>query len=400
MRKLIGFLLVLLVFASCSKDDIRSISRENLFTLDIGRLEDQIDLINLEGEQSSAKTRITMRDGLFYISDGKGERVVRYTSYGDLLFMIFNEENNPPPMTLPLNPPEGEQVTRWASVYPFQNPGEITVDSRKHMYVEDRLPPERHAFDQESRSLLDSTVLHFDTNGKFLEYLGREGLGGSPFPRINSIHTTIDDEIAVVCRLPDGWNIYWFNAEGTLLFSIPISSSTLPVPSDLDFFPSLDSVSIAPNERKVFCKIDYYRSTYDESTETQTGITFDSSVIWVMDVESGIYESIIEIPLFEQTYTEGNREYTESLIYSMIGIVNDGWVFLSVPVDGGYSLLVVRENSSEQRRGSIQVDNDELYFNAFDVSPDGILSGLLADDWQAKIVWWRSDSLIGDIVVP
>jgi hypothetical protein len=82
----------------------------------------------------------------------------------------------------------------------------------------------------------------------------------------------------------------------------------------------------------------------------------------------------------------------------MIGVVNDGWAFLSIPVDGGYSLLVVREKSSEQRRGFIQVDNNELFFNAFDVSSDGILSGLLADDWQAKVVWWRSDSLIGEIV--
>jgi hypothetical protein len=312
--------------------------------------------------------------------------------------MIYNEEDNPPPLTLPVNPGEGEQVTRWASVYPFREPGEIRVDSRKHIYVEDKLPPDRHTYDPESRALLDSTVLHFDTDGKFVEYLGREGLGGSPFPRINSIHATVNDEIAVVCRLPQGWNIYWFNQDGTLLYSIPISSDSLPLMSEQELFPSVDSVSIAPDERKVFIKIDYYASTFDASTETKTGIAFDSSVIWVMNVESGIYESVIEIPLFEETYTEANREYTESLMYSMVGVVRNGWVFLSIPADGGYSLLVVREQSPEQRRGFIQVSNDELYFNAFDVSEDGILSGLLADDWQAKIVWWRSDTLIGDIV--
>ncbi|MDR2900019.1 MAG: hypothetical protein LBV20_00665 [Treponema sp.] len=397
MKKCIGFLLAVFIFVSCADDDIRSISRENLFMLDIGRLEDQIDLINLEGQQSTEKTRITMRDGLFYIADGKGERLVRYTSYGDLLFMVYNEETNPPPLTLPLNPPLGEQVTRWASVYPFREPGEIAVDSQKHIYVEDRLPPDRHTFDQETRALLDSTVLHFDTDGKFVEYLGREGLGGSPFPRISSLHTTVNDEIAVICRLPGGWNIYWFNAEGLLLYSIPISSNTLPSFSDGELFPSVDSVSIAPDMRKVYLKIDYYRSTFDESTETQTGIAFDRSLIWVMNVESGVYENTIEIPLFEQTYDEGNREYTESLIYSMMGVVNNGWAFLSVPVDGGYSLLAVRENSSEQRRGFIQVDNNELFFNDFDVSDDGIISGLLADDMQAKIVWWRSDTLIEEI---
>ncbi len=378
--------------------EIKRISEnENYTAINIGRLEDQINLINFEGTQSAEKTRITMRDGLFYISDGKGERVVRYTSYGDLLFMVYNEETNPPPLTLPLNPPEGEQVTRWAVTYPFREPGEIAVDSRKHIYVEDRLPTDRHIFDEELKSLLDSTVLHFDTNGKFVEYLGREGLGGSPFPHINSIFTTVNDEIAVVCRLPQGWNIYWFNPNGMLRFSIPISLRTLPPSPAEELFPSISSISIAPDERKIFIKIDYQRSTFDESTNTQTGIVFDRSVIWVMNAASGIYESAIEIPLFEQTFREGSREYTESLIYSMIGVVNNGWVFLSVPVDGGYSLLAVRKNSSEQHRGFIHVDNNELYFNDFDISADGILSGLLADDWQAKIVWWRSDTLINEI---
>ena len=398
MRNFFTFLALILVFTSCSKNNIRSINREDLFTLDIGRLEDQIDLFNLEGERSIRKTGITMRDGLFYISDGNGQKVARFTSYGDLLFMIYNEETNPPPLTLKPGNGEGGQVTRWATAYPLREPGEITVDSRKHIYLEDRLPPDRHSFDPELKVLLDSTVLHFDTNGNFIEYLGRDGLGGSPFPRINRIFTTVHDEIAVVCRLPSGWNIYWFNAEGTLLYSIPILNSELPIPPDQDFFPSADSISIAPDERKVYLKVDYYKSTYDESTNTKSGIAFDNSIIWVMNVETGIYESMIEIPLFEQTYVENNRKFSESLIYSMVGVVKNRWVFLFVPVDGGYSLLVVRENSQEQRRGFIHVDNDELQFNAFSVSDEGILSGLLANDWEARIVWWRSDSLIGEIV--
>jgi hypothetical protein len=218
MNLLLMLILALSVFFSgCSKGGVVSVAREDLFTLDIGRLEDQIDLYDLEGGRSVRKTGVTMRDGLFYISDGNGGKIVRYTSYGDLLFMIYNEETNPPPLSLRNNTDEIGLVTRWALSYPLREPGEITVDSRKHIYVDDRLPYERHSFDVENKALLDSMVLHFDADGRFVEYLGQEGVGGSPFPKIEKLYTSVRDEFAVVCRLPLGWNIYWFDVDGTLL---------------------------------------------------------------------------------------------------------------------------------------------------------------------------------------
>jgi acyl-CoA thioester hydrolase len=51
-----------------------------------------------------------------------------------------------------------------------------------------------------------------------------------------------------------------------------------------------------------------------------------------------------------------------------------------------------------QRRGFIQVDNDELQFNAFYVSEDGILSGLLATELEVKAVWWRTDPIASELL--
>jgi hypothetical protein len=53
-------------------------------------------------------------------------------------------------------------------------------------------------------------------------------------------------------------------------------------------------------------------------------------------------------------------------------------------------------SNNEQRQGFIRIDDDELLFNIFDLSEEGILSALLLNDWQAKVVWWRTDKLIGD----
>jgi len=400
MKNLPFFLLlfVFLVFACERTTQIPSIEREDLFTLDIGKLEDQIALFGLEGDRGIRRADITMRDGLFYISDGNGAKILRYNSYGDLLFMIYNEEYNPRPLTLK-HLTEGTIVTRWAVSYPLLEPGEITVDSRKHIYVMDRLPYERHSFDTENKALMDSVILHFDADGRFIEYLGREGIGGSPFPKIEGLYTSIKDELAVVCRLQTGWSIYWFDPEGALLFVVQLKNEAIPIPANRDnVFPALDTIAVGPDARKLFVKVNYYRNTYDESTNTRTGIEPDGSVVWVMNVEDGTWENSIDVPFFEYTYTEQDRKITSRMLYSLLGVFKNGQLFFSFPVEGGYSILVMPSESGsvgEQHQGFIRVDNDELQFNVFDLSADGILSGLLADDWQLKIVWWRTDKFLG-----
>jgi hypothetical protein len=388
--------------SGCGKDGrVPSVDRQDLFTLDIGRLEDQIALYNLEGGGGVRPADLAMRDGLFYISDGNGGKILRYNSYGNLLFMIYNEETNPPPMTL--KPLQGENAaTRWAVSYPLLEPGKITVDSRKHIFVRDRLPDERHSYDPEGRSLLDNIILHFDADGRFVEYLGREGIGGSPFPKIEGLYISQGDDLAVVCRLSTGWNIYWFEGGGKLLFIVQLKNESIPVPPDREAVtPSLDAIIAAPDSRKLYIKVDYYRDIYDESTNTRTGNEPDSSIIWIMNAENDSWEKTVEIPFFEYTYTEQNRRVTSKMLYSLLGVIKEGKIFLSFPVEGGYSILVLHPGSAsgmEQQQGFIQVRAEELYFNAFDLSDEGILSGLLLDDWKVKLAWWRTDKFIEDLL--
>ncbi|MDR3333496.1 MAG: hypothetical protein LBT13_01220 [Treponema sp.] len=360
-------------------------------------MEDQIALYNLEGDQGIARTDLAMRDGFFYITDGNGQKIVRYNSFGDILFMIYNEETNPVPLTLRTMQP-GEVVTRWAISYPLQEPGNVAVDSRKHIYAEDQLPYERHGFDAESKALLSSVILHFDGDGHFVEYLGQEGVGGSPFPRIEGLYTSVEDELAVICRLPTGWNIYWFDGDGMSMYLVTLRNDAIPVPADRKdvVFASLDSIAPAPDERKLYVKVDYYRDTYDESTNTRSGNEPDSSVIWVMNVEDGSYDRTIEVPFFEYTVNENGRKVPLKMLYSLLGIIQKGRIFLSFPVEQGYSLLILAADSQEYQ-GFIQVDHEELQFNAFDLSKEGILSALLVTDWDVKLVWWRTDKLLGDV---
>ena len=388
---------VLTVFAgSCDGTAISSVEREDLFTLDIGPMEDQIALYSLDGSRGIRRTGFTMRDGQFYISDGNTGKIVRYNSYGDILFMIYNEETNPAPITLKTNISDDEQATRWAYQYPLEEPGWIAVDSRRHIYVEDRVSQSDHRFDSDMRALLDGIILHFDHDGRYINFLGREGPGGSPFPRITGLTSTLKDELAVTCRVPDGWDIYWFNPSGSLLFLVKIKSGEIPVLSDWpEALAVIPDITVSPDERKVYIKVDYSRDTFDRSTNTRTGSESITSVIWTLNVEDGKYVGSVEVPLYE--VVENGQSTDNKVFYQILGVARHGKVLLYFPVDNGYSLLFVDTHSREQRRGFIQFSNEELKYNDFFLSGEGILSAMLADNFSVKFLWWRTDRFIGEI---
>jgi len=384
---------IFLVFSSCGNNTSASIEREELFSLEIGPMEDQIALYNLDGTRGIRKTGFTMRDGLFYIADGNSGKIVRYNSYGDLLFMIYNEETNPVPLTLKTNISEDEQATRWAHTHPLEEPGWIAVDSRKHIFVEDRLPFSEHRFDPETRALLDGIILHFDQDGRFIDYLGREGIGGSPFPRIVGLSTSVRDELAVICRIPDGWDVYWFNASGMLLYIMKISSGKIPpLPDWPQALAVINSVSASVDSRKLYIKVDYTRDTFDQSTNTRTGSEPAGSCIWTLNAEDDFYSDPVEIPLFE--LAESGRQSNIKVFYSILGVANDGKVLLYFPVDNGYTLLFIDVITREQRRSSIRFAGEELGYNDFFLSAEGILCAMLTDNNNIKMVWWRTDRVI------
>jgi hypothetical protein len=393
------FSLLILFLSACSRGDVVSVAREDLFTLDIGRLEDQLALYDLEGDRGINQASLAMRDGLFYISDGNGQKIARYNSYGDLLFMIYNEETNPAPYSLKTNIEDSARVTRWAFSYPLRFPGKIVVDSRRHIYVEERLPDDRYGYDGENRALLDSIVLHFDADGRFLEYLGQGGIGGSPFPRISGLYSSAEDELAVVCRIPTGWSIYRFDSSGSALSQVRLKNSAVPVPPDWpDVSSSVDAIMAAPDNRSLYLKVDYYRDTFDESTSTRTGNEPYGSIIWIMN-ENGVYTGNVEVPLLEHSFDDNGRKLRARMLYFMLGVIREGRVFLGFPEEAGYSLVILNTDaasSGESQHGVIRVNQDELQLNSFNLSADGILSALLVSDYNAKLVWWRTDKMLGE----
>ena len=111
-------------------------------------------------------------------------------------------------------------------------------------------------------------------------------------------------------------------------------------------------------------------------------------------MEEGVYESFVEVPFFEQRYTEMGRTIIVNLLYSMTGVMREGGILLHFPTEEGYALLRMDSRGYGQRRGLITINPDELRFNIFHLSSEGILCALLADDWRIKVAWWRLDRFL------
>ncbi|MDZ7795145.1 MAG: hypothetical protein U5P10_16085 [Spirochaetia bacterium] len=314
MKRLIILLTLLpvLFLLSCQVDEQRTLEREKLFELEIGKMEDQLDMLQLRGIPFRQKSRILMRNGLFFISNGSSQKVMEFTSYGDIVSLYYNPDQNPEPFLLNENAPDDQLSNRRAFKYPFKEVGEIAVTSNKTLLVEDRVSEMQQEYDKEIQAMLNRVVLRFDQNGQMIDYLGREGSGGTPFPYIESIQVTNSDQIVVISRSIQHWFVYWFNSQGSLLYEATISRSNLPVPEGQELLPSLGSVSADTDEHLLYLKIDYYGG---ESTDTGTkrNIYFQHSRIWWYDLESEKYAGSVTVPVRTDEYRISEFEESKKI---------------------------------------------------------------------------------------
>lgn len=392
-------LIALAAAASCSDDKvITSLKREQLFTLGYGVLEDQLNLFNLEGKAPPQKTRLAMRDGIFFVSNGNAAKVMSLSSFGDLLSMVYNPERNPPPLTLRDASDGADAQGRIARQYPFASPGEIAVDSRRTIFVEDRVPDGRRSYDESMKASLESVILRFSREGIYQDYLGQEGVGGTPFPILSGLYINAADECVVVSVTGIGWAAFRFDQRGTLVSKLTVRRDDLPAPpSESGAIASADGIICAPDGTGLLLKIDYFNEKIDKETRSQSGIEFSSSWAWVMDGDSGVYVDSYELPAFESPAAVKAGEAPVPRAWQLTGSAA-GTLFLSAADEDGatyYGLFDL--GSKTTRRYSLRIDPEELRYTAFSLSPDGILSALLGSPYEARFVWWRFDKVIGGL---
>jgi hypothetical protein len=385
--------------SGCESKTYETLPRTELFSIRIGKMEDEIDLFQFPQVSSSWKTSVFMRDGTFYVASGSSQKVMEFTSHGDLLSMYYNPDENPQPVMLQNVTDGGAVSNRRAYPYAFYQVGEIAVSRSKMLYVEDRLPDERAVEDEELGIKLNTIVLRFE-NGEYRGYLGQEGIGGNPFPYIQGMYILNQDEISILCRTMTEWLVFWYSAAGERLEAARISPEELPVPEGEGLFSNLETIIPDPRERVLYLKIDYYREGKDNATGIKYGIEDLASRIYRFDVKTGRYESFVDVPRNVKRERGGDFFDVEDVIYSyeFIGVDGEGNFFLKSREEGNiHQILILAQEGQALRRHDITIEDSELLFSVFHVSAEGILSALLASETGARVVWWRSDALLRDI---
>ena len=393
---------------ACSKEEKKSMEREDLFHLRYGSFEDEIDLFHFYEREENVDSQIFMKDGFFYVSNSEAKKVMKFTSFGDLLTIYYNAEFNESGIFPELqhiheqkdeneknehksaNEKKDSMLHTVLSVqYPFNYPTFITVSDEKDLYVVDSLQHGRLEFDIEDEISLKNIVLHFNEKGEFVDYIGQEGYGGSPFPHIFKITSNAENELIVICKVREDFHLYYYNRLGVLVDKCIIEVNNLKrlYKNDKNIYISIESAYPAYNEKCIYIKCDYYLQEIDESTKVKKGIKNEKTILYVFD---RFKKDIVnfELPTYNFSETVGGERVSVKKIYEMMGVDASGKVFLITPHKTGYSLIFFDVKSKRFYQHTLYVP--PALYTCFHVSETGILSALFATEEGALVSWWKS----------
>lgn len=394
-----------LFFASCEKyARIKTVEEDELFSMNYGNFEDELNLFGIT-KVGDIRTEIAMRDGFFYIVNGEAGKILSLNSYGDLLSVYYNEDDYSKKNS---GLPEKSTEAIWQPVeYPFEYTGKIAIDSRKYMYVVGTVPKERNEQDENENLLYSQVVLCFSSDGTVLDYIGQQGPGGTPFPTIKGIYTTENDELVVVCLSNDGLKVFWFNINGFLRYEIPIKNSKVPLISpealnysatSSDLFVTIGNAVPDLYSERLYVQIDYYLPYVDAESKVQSGIDYIQSQVYPLDIKTSLYQEPVNIPPFELSVTEDFSKISYSLPYDFLGVTKNNWFFFLITTEEGFSVEMIQPGTQNVLKRQFNVDHDNVLYYSFSLSKEGIVSSLLAEKDNARIVWWRTDALIDSIL--
>lgn len=380
-----GILLLISLFSSCGSGGGGEIlEAEKLFDLPVGILEDEVDIFHRGNTLPNRKNSLYMYQGLIFIGNSLGSKVMEFSSYGDLISLIYNENENPRPVLLSSRQDEQMVVNRSATAFPFRDIGNIAVTEDHVLLVEDHVAPERRLLDQETGTALQHVIHRFGPSGNYLDYIGQEGVGGTPFPFIVSMNLTARDDLVVTTRSLNAYEIFWYNRDGDILYTLRIDEDHLPA-GDQGTFPSLETI---------YPDMEAYRLYLHVNFEQENGENVTSAV-YTLDLPESVYSGSFELPENLQPLPgQEGLEYIQYL-FEFIGTAAEGHLFFISRNNSFEHTLIIMDNEGRLvARRILRIENPDIFFNDYTVSQEGIITALLGDPGGVALYWWRADELL------
>lgn len=399
--------------AGCSgATRLRKISRSDLFSLSFGTAENQID----PAANPAASFDMDMREGIFHISNSAGEKVLRLSSYGDLLALYYDPASTSGPyMVRPLeNGQEGGQAGlraaagRYAVPLHFVNPTCIATDSRQVLYVADRLEaPESRVFDQNLGVWCDHIVRRFGSQGQELPTLGQEGRGGTPFPPISRICILEDDSAVILSNTADTEMVHRFGKDGQLLSALRLPRAALPVPASLEsatvekgslrLHPGIDGIMpfIAGKEFMLALKMDYYSESLDPGNGgSPAELSFAGSWMFLIDGASGGTRGNFNVVAADEGSDNPELIGESRQLFFLLGEPRatppepEGVAGTKTYTQAARILSLVDHSGKVHARYMLQFPQGTEEIMAIKVTGNMYIYALLKSKDSAKIVWW------------
>ena len=395
---MLSILIAILFMVSC-RESIGSIEETELFKLEYGFYDNQLPLFMID--TSNMEAHMAMRDGIFYITAANTGKLMIVSSYGELLQLVYNDEKNPKPTLLSLteNADNSKGLQgRIAYSYPFIAPKKIAIDSKQNIYIEDLIPPERVRIDPETGIVLQSVIQKISLNKGYVDYIGQEGIGGTPFSYIENIFCTNSNELVVIAQSGIGYIIYYFDSSGKLITSLEVTKKNLPLPAGNErLIPILDTVYPELDGIGLFLKIDYFENIVNKETQTVISLNYIYSIIWKVDRNSGKMIENYKIEPFSNQSENNKTTQTHKRSWSLAGYARKHLFLYGISDKGDTIYALYNCDSKHLSMYTVKIDNSKLQYADFNISNDGIVSALLCGEKDISVVWWRFDKLLEGI---
>ncbi len=368
------------VLGSCSLGGRGAgLKRHDLFSISLGTLPGELDWFYRDGFRIAGTADIQERDGLIYISGGNAGKVMVFNSYGDLVTYVYDPARNPAPAS-------GEEGTGVGSVssWPFRDIGHIAAYGGGFL-VEDGVEKERRVEEGEFGALYDRVVLRFDRDGEYQGHLGKEGLGGSPFPYIDSLEVRKDGGIVVTCRVPGAWMSYWFDQNGRPVSTVRIEHDRLPGLKTGET-AAVYSVRPDPVEWALHIRMDVYRD--------EDGAREPEARLYTLNLSTLEYSEPLVL-----SYTSPLEETgIPSVPLEYLGTAASGaHLLLSTEGPEIYRLILMDPRGRIVQNRRLKVEASATIYRRFRLQPDGLLTGIFFGPEKASVAWWRVDKLLKNV---
>ena len=369
-----------------------------LFQIPIGLSEYSFFYNNSDDATRYHASKIHMRSGIFTITNSLTNKINRYTSYGELISSVYDRRRNSASGLSPASKDIHTIATRSSYPYAFNYIANVAVNDQGILYIADHVSDAHTIYDAELDSTLHAQLVRYNPRNDTIITIGQEGIGGKPFPHIRSLHLVHNDQLVIVCDVGEKWLVFWYSADSKLLYRVEFSSTSLPALVSNSDIVEIESIVPDADLPRLYVKLNYYYSSENEISPDKSANVV-SRLYW-MRIPEGVYEDYIELPhIVSDTESSEHSAQQHQPILRLLGFAARTFpVFYSLTSNNSMDVLVMNLNDTVLLRRAVSLTADRIVFSDFHLSDDGIVSALIGGEEHMRVLWWRLDQELKNIL--